>query len=105
MIPATQIRKGMILKVEGELYRVTAFNHITPGKGNAVMQTKLKNLKSGAITDVRFRSADKVEKATLEQKKMEYLYHDGSAHIFMDTGSYEQIPLAEDLLEIGRAHV
>jgi len=98
-MPATHIRKGMILKVDGELFRVAAFNHVTPGKGNAVMQTKLKNLKTGSITDVRFRSTEKVEKAVLEQKSMEYLYKDGESHIFMDSETYDQIPMGVDLVE------
>lgn len=98
MINATKIRKGMLVKVDGELYRVHDFQHITPGKGNALMQTKLKSLKTGLVVEARFRPSDKIERANLENRPYEFLYSDENHHIFMDKQTYEQIHLDEELI-------
>lgn len=90
---ATNIRKGNILRVDGVLYRVMDMVHVTPGKGNAVVQTKLRNLLDGTQTDTRFRSSMDVERVALETKQMQYLYHDGDTYHFMDTESFEQVEL------------
>ncbi|HEX8707372.1 MAG TPA: elongation factor P [Pyrinomonadaceae bacterium] len=100
-IPATQIRRGMIILFEGQLCKVVDFRHHTPGNLRAMVQTKLRNLRSGSTFEHRFRSADTVDKATLEQHDMEYLYSDGSQHHFMNTENYEQIALSEE--ELGDA--
>jgi elongation factor P len=89
-IPATQIRRGMVIIHEGALCKVIDFRHHTPGNLRAMVQTKLRNLRTGASFEHRFRSADTVERATLEQHEMEYLYSDGTGHHFMNTESYEQ---------------
>lgn len=97
-IPATQIRRGMVILFEGQLCKVVDFRHHTPGNLRAMVQTKLRNLRTGSSFDHRFRSADTVDKAALEQHDMEYLYSDGSHHHFMNTESYEQVALSgEDL--------
>src|SRR3954471_17010684 len=88
-IPATQIRRGMVILFEGNLCKVVEFRHHTPGNLRAMVQTKLRNLKSGSTFEHRFRSADTVERAVLEQHQMEYLYTDGSGHHFMNTENYE----------------
>lgn len=88
----------MILEIDGDLYYVHSFTHLTPGKGQALIQTKLKNLQSGRMIDKRFSSSDKVEKASLEQQQMQYLYQDGDTYHFMNTENYEQISLPADLL-------
>ena len=93
---ATDIRRGAIIKVDGDPCVVTDFQHITPGKGQALMQTKIKNLKTGAITQQRFRSTDRVEDIQLDNRTMEYLYQDGSSYVFMDVETYDQINLGED---------
>src|ERR1044071_6553116 len=95
-IPATQIRRGMIILFEGEPCRVVEFRHHTPGNLRAMVQTKLRSIRTGSSFEHRFRSADTVERATLEQHEMEYLYSDGSHHHFMNTENYEQIALSED---------
>jgi elongation factor P len=95
-IPATQIRRGMIIIFEGNLCKVVDFRHHTPGNLRAMVQTKLRNLKTGSSFDHRFRSADTVERATLEQHEMEYLYSDGSGHHFMNTENYEQTQLSDE---------
>jgi elongation factor P len=93
MIQATQLRPGMIILHGGDLYRVTVVNHLTPGNKRGFMQTKMKNLKTGVGTEYKFRSEDRVEQATLETRKMQYLYAEGDLHTFMDTENYEQIAL------------
>ena len=91
----------MIIIYEGDLYRVTSVKHLTPGNKRGFMQTKLKNLRTGLGTENKFRSEDRVERATLETRSMQYLYGDGDLHTFMDTESYEQTSLpAEDVGEI-----
>lgn len=97
-INATQIREGMILDLEGELYKVTYTQHVTPGKGVACMQTKLKNLQNGKNLEQRFRSSERVEKAELETKNMQYLYEDSGNFMFMDNTDYEQHALPSTLL-------
>ena len=95
-IPATQIRRGMVILFEGQLCKVMDFRHHTPGNLRAMVQTKLRNLRTGSSFEHRFRSADTVERATLEQHEMEYLYSDGSQHHFMNTENYEQTALSEE---------
>ncbi len=99
MINATQIRPGMIIVYEGDLYRVTSVNHLTPGNKRGFMQTKMKNLRTGLGTERKFRSEDRLEQATLETRMMQYLYNEGDLHTFMDTENYEQISMAAE--EIG----
>ncbi|MDI6845768.1 MAG: elongation factor P [Candidatus Saccharicenans sp.] len=99
MIEATRIRKGMIIKHEGQLYRVLDYQLITPGRWKAMVQTKLRNLKDGTQTEYRFRSEEKVEQAYLEEVEVVYLYRSGDEFYFMNLQTYEQIKL--DLEAIG----
>jgi elongation factor P len=97
-ISATQLRAGMVIVYNGELYRVMHVLHVTPGNWRGMVQTKMRSLRSGNSTENRFRSEDKVERVTLEQHQMEYLYSDGADYHFMNVENYEQIALtAEDL--------
>ncbi len=95
-IPATQIRRGMVILFEGKLCKVIEFRHHTPGNLRAMVQTKLRDLRTGSSFEHRFRSADTVERASLEQHEMEYLYSDGAQHHFMNTENYEQTHLNEE---------
>ena len=95
---ATNIRKGNILRINGTLYRVMNMDHVTPGKGRAHVQTKLRKLNEGTQTEMRFRSTDDLEKVALESKEMQYLYSDGDGHHFMDTTTYDQINLSNEML-------
>jgi len=98
MINATQLREGMIIVHNRDLYRVASVRHLTPGNKRGFMQTKLKNLRTGVGTENKFRSEDRVEQATLETRAMQYLYPDGDLYHFMDVENYEQISLsAEDV--------
>lgn len=97
-IKATQLRKGMVIKKDDLVFRVVDTRHLTPGNKRGMMQTKLKNLASGAIIDHRFRSDDMVERPHTEQAEMEYLYQDGEDYHFMNTASYEQISMNAETL-------
>jgi len=100
-ISANDIRKGMVILFEGAPVKVMDFRHHTPGNLRAMVQTRLRNLLTGNSFEHRFRSADTIEKITLEQHKMEYLYSDGSHHHFMNSENYEQVALTEE--ELGDA--
>ncbi len=99
MISATQIRVGQILKINNNLCRVLKVTHITPGKGNAVIQTELRNLKTKNKDNIRFRSTETVEPAFVTTRSVNFLYQDGTTYHFMDPATYEQIEISEDILE------
>ena len=101
VINATQIRVGMILLIDKELYRVLWTMHRTPGKGNACMQTKLKHVINGKNMEKRFLSSERVEKAMLESKEMQYLYAEPDSLIFMDLETFEQDGLSKDIIGEG----
>ena len=98
LIPATQLRAGMIVQHQSDLWRVMNVVHVTPGNWRGMVQTKLRNLRSGSQTEYRFRSEDKAERITLEQHEMEFLYESDGQYHFMNTESYEQIALACDII-------
>jgi elongation factor P len=100
-ISSNDIRKGMVILHEGAPVKVMEFHHHTPGNLRAMVQTRLRNLLTGNSFEHRFRSNDTLEKITLEQHKMEYLYSDGSHHHFMNSETYEQVALTEE--ELGDA--
>jgi elongation factor P len=100
-ISANDIRKGMVIVHEGAPVRVMDFHHHTPGNLRAMVQARLRNLLTGNSFEFRFRSNDTLEKVTLEQHKMDYLYSDGSHHHFMNNETYEQVALTEE--ELGDA--
>jgi len=97
-IPATQLRPGMIIKHNGELHSVFKVEHRTPGNLRAFIQAKLRNLRTGAMFEHRFRSPDPIEKVTVDEVNMEYLYHDGDNYHFMNNENFEQIALSADTL-------
>ena len=97
-ISGVDIRPGNILEYEKGIWKVAKIQHTQPGKGGAFMQVEMKNLIDGRKTNVRFRSADTVERVRLDTKDFQYLYHDGDNLVFMDQDTYEQITLPDDLL-------
>jgi elongation factor P len=97
-IPATQMRPGMIIKHNGELHSVFKVEHRTPGNLRAFIQAKLRNLRTGAMFEHRFRSPDPIEKVNVDEVNMEYLYHDGDNYHFMNMEDYEQIALSKEIL-------
>jgi elongation factor P len=98
MIQATQLKKGMCIKHENDLYRIVDAQHKTPGNLRGLVQTKIRSLKTGAISEHRFRSVDMVERAILDEAEMEYLYRDGDMYHFMNNETYEQVGLSADVL-------
>src|SRR6266481_8767021 len=98
MISSTQMRPGMVVKFNNELYSIFSVNHRTPGNLRGFVQAKMRSLRSGSMTENRFSSEDKVEKAMLDEQEMEYLYDDGEYYYFMNTETYEQMHLMKDLL-------
>jgi len=97
-ISGVDIRPGNILEYEGGIWKVAKIQHTQPGKGGAYMQVEMKNLQDGRKTNVRFRSADTVERVRLDTKDFQFLYHDGDMLVFMDKDNYEQISLPADLV-------
>jgi elongation factor P len=97
-IAATQLRVGMIIKYQNELFRVMTLNHVTPGNKRGFVQTKLRNLRQGTQTEVRFRSEDDIEKVMVEQQSMEYLYESDGLFHFMNTETFEQTALGREEL-------
>jgi elongation factor P len=97
-IPATQLRPGMIIKHNNDLHSVFTVEHRTPGNLRAFIQAKLRNLRTGAMFEHRFRSADAIEKITVDEVQMEFLYNDGDSYYFMNIENYEQTHLTRDLL-------
>jgi len=97
-ISGVDIRPGNILEYEGGIWKVAKIQHTQPGKGGAYMQVEMKNLQDGRKTNVRFRSADTIERVRLDTKDFQYLYSDGDMLVFMDQDTYEQIQLAADLI-------
>jgi len=98
MIQATQMKRGMCIKHENDLYRVVEAQHKTPGNLRGLVQAKIKNLKNGAISEHRFRSVDMIERAILDDTEMEFLYADGDMYHFMNNETYEQIALSQEIL-------
>ncbi len=98
MVKATQLRPGMIIRHEGNLYTVFSVEHRTPGNKRGSMQTKMRNLRTGSIIDYRFRAEDFVERAIVDEVEFEYLYGDGEGYHFMNTQTFEQISLTSDVL-------
>jgi elongation factor P len=99
LIQATQLRPGMVLEYNNGLWRVMTITHITPGNWRGMVQTKLRNVKTGTQTENRFRSEDRVERVILSQTRMQFLYQEGDDYHFMNTETYDQITIPRDLIE------
>src|SRR5579863_8268383 len=101
MISATQLRPGMVVKFNNDLYSVFSMTHRTPGNLRGFVQARMRNLRSGTMIEHRFSSEDRVERAMLEEHEMEYLYDEGEYYYFMNTENYEQMHLMKDILGDG----
>lgn len=93
MATTNDLKNGMVLVIDGQLWSVVEFQHVKPGKGGAFVRTKLKNVLSGKVVDKTFNAGVKVDTATVDRREMQYLYSDGDDFVFMDTTSYEQLPV------------
>jgi len=91
-------KNGLVLNIDGQLWTITEFQHVKPGKGPAFVRTKLKNVLSGKVVDKTYNAGVKVETATVDRRDATYLYRDGSDFVFMDSDDYEQHPLPESLV-------
>lgn len=98
LVPATQLRVGMVVMHNNDLHRIMELTHVTPGNWRGFVRTKLRNLRSGLQTEHRFRSEDKVDRITLEQIEMEYLYQSGDEFFFMNSENYDQLSLTKEAL-------
>jgi len=99
MISASDFRKGMTVEIEGNIYTVVEFLHVKPGKGSAFVRTKIKNIITGAVLERTFNPTNKMQRAHIETKEMEYLYSDGTFYYFMDNETFEQTPLELNQVE------
>ncbi len=98
MAQASQIRNGMVLNMDNNLWQVVEFQHVQPGKGGAFVRTKIKNLQTGRVIERTFRADEKVNDVRVETKEMQYLYRDGDLFYFMDNETYEQVAIGNDLV-------
>jgi elongation factor P len=97
-IQATRLKKGMLVKMDQDLFRVLELQHVTPGNLRGFVRVKMRNIRNGTLSDQKLRSEDSVERATLDERQMQYLYQDGDDYYFMDTSSYEQIHISNEAL-------
>lgn len=93
MISVNDFKTGLTIEVDGDIWRVMEFQHVKPGKGAAFVRSKLRNLRTGNVNEKTFRAGEKVAKAQIDNKRMQYLYANGDDHVFMDNESFEQIEL------------
>jgi len=98
MISAGEFRNGVTFEMDGQVFQIIEFQHVKPGKGAAFVRTKIRNVISGGVTERTFNPTDKFPPAYIERREMQYLYADGQLHYFMDTETYEQLPLNADVL-------
>ena len=99
MFNVNDIKNGMTIKYEGNIYQVVEFQHVKPGKGSAFVKTKLKNLKAGTTQEITFNAGIKMEKADVRKSDLSYLYTTGDTYVFMDNNTYDQLELPASLLE------
>ncbi len=99
MVSSNDFKNGMTILYDGKIYKILEFMHVKPGKGGAFVRSKLRDLRSGAIVDITFNAAEKVEKAIIDKIEMQYLYDSGETLVFMDNETYEQIEIPHNLVE------
>ncbi|MFP5068361.1 elongation factor P [Pseudonocardia nantongensis] len=95
MATTNDLKNGLVLNIEGQLWSVTSFQHVKPGKGGAFVRTTLKNVMSGKVVDKTFNAGTKVETATVDRRDMTYLYRDGTDFVFMDGDTFDQLSISE----------
>ena len=98
MATTNDLKNGLVLRIDGNLWTVTEFQHVKPGKGGAFVRTTLKNVMTGKVVDKTFNAGTKVETATVDRRTMQYLYNDGSSYVFMDVTDYEQIEISPEIV-------
>lgn len=98
MASTADFRNGMVIEIDSDLWAISYFQHVKPGKGGAFVRTKLKNVLTGAVVDKTYRAGEKVNDVRLERRPVNYSYSDGDLYYFMDANTYDMIPIARDLL-------
>ncbi|WP_109508867.1 elongation factor P [Nocardioides speluncae] len=98
MATTNDLKNGMVLNLDGQLWSVIEFQHVKPGKGPAFVRTKLKNVESNKTVDKTFNAGTKVETANVDKRTMQYLYNDGTSYVFMDTGTYDQLEVSPEVI-------
>ena len=98
MATTNDLKNGLVLNLDNQLWQVLEFQHVKPGKGPAFVRTKLKNVISGKIIDKTFNAGTKVETANVDRRDMQYLYHDGTDYVFMDSADYDQVNISAELV-------
>lgn len=97
-IQATRLRKGMLIKLGNDLFRLLDLHHATPGNKRGFIQARMRNIRTSALSDQKFRAEEDIERATLDEREMQYLYNDGGTFYFMDTSNYEQVQISLEAL-------
>src|SRR5438105_15019705 len=97
-IQATRLRKGQLIKIGNDLFRLLELHHLTPGNKRAHIQARMRNIRTGTLMDEKFRAEEDVERAVLDEREMQYLYNDGDHYYFMDTSSFEQVHISSEAL-------
>ncbi len=98
MATTNDLKNGMVLNLDGQLWAVVEFQHVKPGKGPAFVRTKIKNVESGKVIDKTFNAGTKVETASVDKRDMQYLYNDGTSYVFMDVQTYDQIEVSPEVM-------
>lgn len=101
MATTSDFRAGMVIRMDGELWTVVEFQHVNPGNWRAFVRTKLKNLKSGKVVEIRFRAGETIQPVRIDRKEYQYLYHDGSGYVCMDKETYDQVSVADEFVGDG----
>ncbi|TCI99875.1 elongation factor P [Aeromicrobium sp. IC_218] len=98
MATTNDLKNGMVLNLDGQLWAVVEFQHVKPGKGPAFVRTKIKNVESGKVIDKTFNAGTKVETASVDKRDMQYLYNDGTSYVFMDVQTYDQLEVSPEVM-------
>ena len=98
MATTADFKNGLVLQIDGQLWQIVEFQHVKPGKGHAFVRTTLKNSRTGAVIDRTFRAGEKVERAIIDKRAMQFLYRDGTDYVFMDTETYDQLTVSPETL-------
>jgi elongation factor P len=105
MATSNDLKNGLVLNIDGQLWTVIEFQHVKPGKGPAFVRSKLKNVLTGKVVERTFNAGVKVETASVDKREMNYLYNDGSSYVFMDNQNYEQMSLSEEIVGDGKNYL
>src|SRR3989454_4429177 len=105
MATTNDLKNGLVLNLDGDLWTVTEFQHVKPGKGGAFVRTKLKNVLTGQVVDRTFNAGTKVDTATVDKREMQYLYQDGDDYVFMDSDTYDQIHVPSSAVGDARSYL